>query len=85
MLADIPARPALADAHAVAQHRDRLTPAGLAHPLPFAQYQGAIDVAYLDPPYNTGKKDSPYSDRRFHDPNADADDIVYGSLPLLSQ
>jgi len=44
-----------------------------------SQYQGAIDVAYLDPPYNTGKKDFAYSDRRFHDPNADADDMVYVS------
>ena len=42
-----------------------------------SQYQGAVDVAYLDPPYNTGKQDFPYSDRRFHDPNADADDMVY--------
>jgi adenine-specific DNA-methyltransferase len=42
-----------------------------------SQYQGTVDVAYLDPPYNRGKKDFPYSDRRFHDPNADADDMVY--------
>jgi len=42
-----------------------------------SHYQGAIDVAYLDPPYNIGKKDFPYSDRRYHDPNADADDMVY--------
>ena len=42
-----------------------------------SHYQGAVDVAYLDPPYNTGKKDFPYSDHRFHDPNADADDLVY--------
>jgi adenine-specific DNA-methyltransferase len=42
-----------------------------------SQYQGMIDVAYLDPPYNTGKKDFAYSDARFHDPNADADDMVY--------
>lgn len=42
-----------------------------------SQYQGSFDVAYLDPPYNTGKRDFPYSDRRFHDPNADADDAVY--------
>lgn len=42
-----------------------------------SQYQGNVDVAYLDPPYNTGKKDFAYSDRRFHDPNADADDLVY--------
>ncbi len=42
-----------------------------------SQYQGRVDVAYLDPPYNTGKKDFAYSDARFHDPNADADDLVY--------
>jgi adenine-specific DNA-methyltransferase len=42
-----------------------------------SQYQGAIDIAYLDPPYNTGKSDFAYSDRRFHDPNADRDDMVY--------
>ena len=42
-----------------------------------SQYQGSFDVAYLDPPYNTGKNDFPYSDRRFRDPNADADDMVY--------
>lgn len=42
-----------------------------------AQYLGAVDVAYLDPPYNTGKKDFRYSDRRYHDPNADSDDAVY--------
>jgi adenine-specific DNA-methyltransferase len=42
-----------------------------------SQYQGMVDVAYLDPPYNTGKKDFAYSDARFHDPNADADDMVY--------
>jgi adenine-specific DNA-methyltransferase len=42
-----------------------------------SQYQGMVDVAYLDPPYNTGKRDFAYSDARFHDPNADADDMVY--------
>jgi adenine-specific DNA-methyltransferase len=42
-----------------------------------SQYQGRVDVAYLDPPYNTGKRDFAYSDARFHDPNADADDMVY--------
>jgi adenine-specific DNA-methyltransferase len=42
-----------------------------------SQYQGNVDVAYLDPPYNTGKKDFAYSDRRYQDPNADADDMVY--------
>jgi hypothetical protein len=44
-----------------------------------SQYQSSFDIAYLDPPYNTGKGDFPYSDRRFHDPNADADDAVYVS------
>jgi adenine-specific DNA-methyltransferase len=42
-----------------------------------SQYRGTIDVAYLDPPYNTGKNDFRYSDRRFLDPNADSDDAVY--------
>lgn len=42
-----------------------------------SQYQGAVDVAYLDPPYNTGKRDFAYSDARFHDPNADGDDMTY--------
>jgi adenine-specific DNA-methyltransferase len=42
-----------------------------------SHYQGMVDVAYLDPPYNTGKRDFAYSDARFHDPNADADDQVY--------
>jgi hypothetical protein len=36
VLIDIPARPALADAEAVAQHRDRLAPTGRAHQFPFA-------------------------------------------------
>lgn len=44
-----------------------------------SQYRNSVDVAYLDPPYNTGKKDFRYSDRRFHDPNADSDDAVYVS------
>lgn len=42
-----------------------------------SQYQGEVDVAYLDPPYNTGKSDFAYSDRRYHDPNADNDDQTY--------
>lgn len=42
-----------------------------------SQYRNTVDVAYLDPPYNTGRRDFRYSDRRFHDPNADADDGVY--------
>lgn len=44
-----------------------------------SQYRASVDVAYLDPPYNTGKNDFRYSDRRFHDPNADSDDAVYVS------
>ena len=44
-----------------------------------SQYRSMVDVAYLDPPYNTGKNDFRYSDRRFHDPNADSDDAVYVS------
>ena len=43
------------------------------------QYRSAVDIAYLDPPYNTGKNDFRYSDRRFRDPNADSDDAVYVS------
>lgn len=42
-----------------------------------SQYRGAINVAYMDPPYNTGKNDFRYSDRRFQDPNADCEDAVY--------
>ena len=42
-----------------------------------SHYQGMVDVGYLDVPYNTGKRDFAYSDARFHDPNADADDMVY--------
>jgi adenine-specific DNA-methyltransferase len=42
-----------------------------------SQYRSRVDIAYLDPPYNTGRKDFRYSDRRFHDPNADPDDGVY--------
>lgn len=42
-----------------------------------SQYRGAVDVAYLDPPYNTGKNDFRYSDRRFRDPNADSGDAIY--------
>jgi adenine-specific DNA-methyltransferase len=44
-----------------------------------SQYRGAVDLAYLDPPYNTGKNDFRYSDRRFHDPNANDDDGIYVS------
>lgn len=44
-----------------------------------SHYRASVDVAYVDPPYNTGKKDFRYSDRRFRDPNADSDDAVYVS------
>lgn len=44
-----------------------------------SHYRGSIDVAYLDPPYNTGKNDFRYSDRRYRDPNAEATDGVYVS------
>jgi adenine-specific DNA-methyltransferase len=42
-----------------------------------AQYAGAVKLIYADPPYNTGQKDFRYSDRRFHDPDADDNDAVY--------
>ncbi|MEA2704075.1 MAG: adenine-specific DNA-methyltransferase [Actinomycetota bacterium] len=42
-----------------------------------SQYRSRVDIAYLDPPYNTGRDDLWYSDRRFQDPNADARDAVY--------
>jgi adenine-specific DNA-methyltransferase len=42
-----------------------------------SQYRGTIDIAYLDPPYNTGKNDFWYSDRRFRDPDAEANDGQY--------
>jgi adenine-specific DNA-methyltransferase len=38
-----------------------------------------VDVVYIDPPYNLGKDDFRYSDRRFHDPDADDSDAVYVS------
>ena len=44
-----------------------------------SHYRSAVDIAYLDPPYNTGRRDFRYSDRRFHDPNADSDDAMYVS------
>lgn len=44
-----------------------------------SQYRSGIDIAYLDPPYNTGKNDFRYSDRRFQDPNADGNDGAYVS------
>lgn len=44
-----------------------------------SQYRSRADIAYFDPPYNTGRNDFRYSDRRFHDPNADSSDAVYVS------
>jgi len=41
------------------------------------RYAGQIDVVYIDPPYNRGKEDFRYSDKRFHDPDADDSDAVY--------
>jgi adenine-specific DNA-methyltransferase len=43
------------------------------------RYAGQIDVIYIDPPYNTGKEDFRYSDKRFHDPDADDSDAAYVS------
>lgn len=42
-----------------------------------SQYRGAVNVAYIDPPYNTGKRDFRYSDRRFLDPDADDSAAAY--------
>ena len=39
------------------------------------RYAGQVDVIYIDPPYNLGKDDFRYSDRRFHDPDADDSDV----------
>ncbi len=44
-----------------------------------AQFGGEVKFIYADPPYNTGNKDFRYSDRRFHDPDADDSDAVYVS------
>jgi adenine-specific DNA-methyltransferase len=44
-----------------------------------SQFADAIDVVYIDPPYNRGGNDFRYSDARFHDPNADGSDAVYVS------
>jgi len=41
------------------------------------RYAGQVDVIYIDPPYNLGKDDFRYSDKRFHDPDADGSDAVY--------
>ncbi len=35
-----------------------------------SQYGGKVDVVLIDPPYNTGKNDFRYDDRRFTDPDA---------------
>ncbi|MDQ3474310.1 MAG: site-specific DNA-methyltransferase [Acidobacteriota bacterium] len=42
-----------------------------------SRYAGNVDVIYIDPPYNLGKDDFRYSDKRFHDPDADDSDAVY--------
>ena len=42
-----------------------------------SRYGNAVDVIYIDPPYNLGKDDFRYSDKRFHDPDADDSDSVY--------
>jgi len=44
-----------------------------------SHYGGQVDVVYIDPPYNLGKDDFRYSDKRFHDPDADDSDAVYVS------
>jgi adenine-specific DNA-methyltransferase len=44
-----------------------------------SQFNAAIDVCYIDPPYNRGGDDFRYSDARFHDPDADGSDAVYVS------
>lgn len=42
-----------------------------------SRYAGEVDIIYIDPPYNLGKDDFRYSDKRFHDPDADDSDAVY--------
>lgn len=42
-----------------------------------SRYAGQVDVVYIDPPYNLGKDDFRYSDKRFNDPDADDSDAVY--------
>lgn len=44
-----------------------------------SQFADAIDVVYIDPPYNRGGNDFRYSDARFRDPNAEASDAIYVS------
>lgn len=40
-------------------------------------YADQVDVVMIDPPYNTGKDDFRYSDRRFEDPDADESNGAY--------
>src|SRR5437867_952242 len=35
-----------------------------------SQFNAAVGICYIDPPYNRGGNDFRYSDARFHDPNA---------------
>ena len=42
-----------------------------------SRYAGHVQAIYIDPPYNLGKNDFRYSDKRFHDPDADAGDLAY--------
>lgn len=44
-----------------------------------SQFADAIDVVYIDPPYNRGGNDFRYSDARHEDPNAEATDAYYVS------
>ena len=44
-----------------------------------SQFADAIDVVYIDPPYNRGGSDFRYSDARHDDPDADGSDAYYVS------
>lgn len=44
-----------------------------------SQFADAVDVVYIDPPYNRGGNDFRYSDARYEDPNAEASDAHYVS------
>lgn len=44
-----------------------------------SRYAGHVQAIYIDPPYNLGKNDFRYSDKRFHDPDADDSDLAYVS------
>lgn len=44
-----------------------------------SQFADAIDVVYIDPPYNRGGNDFRYSDARYEDPNAEGTDAYYVS------